>query len=560
MEILKKTTNYKNISRRYLLTIPALIVLLSVLFFAFTVLVRYSYVQNVLGDLKRDSERTAYEAELHIENKINTLLAFSGLLGEEDDLTSIYNLNRLKSINNSISFYMLGVIDIDNRQFINTENESFSVLNYDWFDRLRRGSIIRGENFIFSGELLTLYAVPVYKGNRVIGGVACIDRSSDFSEVFTHSDRFNYEIINENGVVIAESSDIVGMGKNINELLSEENAEKYKRAMSEGEEILTEQDINGHFCRIQMVPLSFNNYVLLSIATENDYNSELYRNYGLMIIQYLIFMIILAAVVISAVLFFSFSNRSIINQLGRFTDASNTLKTAYILHSAERPFEIIYKSASSDNLIMPEGKSGDIHIASLEDIIYSADKSRTIKAIEDFVVSNETEKKIYFRITPDGDEPHWVSSNIKKDEKSSALTSIISAVDSYVEMSDEVQLLTTRLNQLSYVSSYYIFELDISKGKLFISENLKERLGYSIEAADCFKESVRAKLISPVSLKDLNNLIESYKRGKRSLEGDLDIKSATGGYVTFHLRAEVIGTVIRDELKILAILNEIKKE
>ncbi len=556
MDIPKKTVSYKKISRRYLIVIPMLIVLISVLYMCFTTLTRHLYVQNTLEDFRRESERTAYEVELHIENKINTLMAFSGLLGEENDLNSIYNLNRLKAINNNLNLYMLGIIDKDKAQFINTENEAYSVLGYGWFDRLRKGSIIRGENFDFSDELYTLYAVPVYRGSRITGGVGCIDKVSEFSEVFVHSDKFDYEIINENGVVIAESSNMLGIGKNINDFFTKENVEKYKRVVSEGEEILTEQAIDDQACRIQMVPLEFNDYVLLSILTDKDYNSELYRDFGLMLAQYLIFIIIISAVIISAILFFNLSNRSIISQLNRFTAAGNMLKTAYILHSPERPFTIKYRSASSGSVKGADFKQGD----NLEDIIYSEDKSRTIKAIEDFASSNETEKRIYFRISSKEDGPHWVCSNIAKDRKSGLLVSIISAVDRFAKVSEEVQLMTKRLNQLSYVSSYYIFELDVNKKRLFMSENLRERLGYSIEAADCFKESVRTSLISPLSIKDLNRLIESCKRGKRSLEGELDIKTAAGTYVTFHIQAEVMGTVIKDEIKVLAILNEVKKE
>ncbi|MCD8158487.1 MAG: hypothetical protein LUD77_06230 [Clostridiales bacterium] len=554
MKLFSGNKNYKSIYKKYLLISLGAAIFMIAVCTAFFFICGGVINRRILNELLRESERAAYDAEEHIEGNIKTLSAVSYFV-EEDNLS--YSLSRLKEVKNDIDCYMLGILSREGVLY-STENNEYDVQGIECFNDVLSGGVVQCEKFEYGGESYFLYGVPVYRGNVVAGGVCLTDTISDFTDTFFTSDYISLALISCEGAILAESGDLVESSYNIVNILSRENIQRYNEAAALSRPVLLKENINGSGARIQTMPLSVNDYVLISIITDAGYNSVILEYFYLIVFAFLIFMVILAAIIIFSLSYFKKANLNVLEKMRRFSEASKILKVSYMHHSYKRPGTVSYSSSALDNdfgYTITEFEN--LFKNRLEYIIYSEDRIRVFRDFEDFYNSTDSRRKISFRIVGRDKKIMWYSDEMTKDLKNEQIISLIMPINEIAELQKKNDFLSKRLDLLSRASSYYVFELNIKDRELFVSENLKERLGYVIQAQDCFKQSVRERLLSPHSRKELEAMIRSYKRGDRTISGNLTVMAADGSHVRFHIEAEVIGAIIKDETRILAILNEV---
>ncbi|MCC8098148.1 MAG: hypothetical protein LIO44_06300, partial [Eubacterium sp.] len=542
------------IYKRYLLISLCAVFLMIAVCTAFFFICGGVIKRRILNELLRESERAAYDAEEHIEGSIKALSAVSYFV-EVDNLN--YSLSQLKEAKNDIDCNMLGIL---NREgvFYSTESSEYDVRGIDCFNEILSGEVVQCKKFEYGGESYFLYGVPVYIGNVVVGGLWLTYTISDFTDTFFTSDYISLALISGEGAILAESGDLVESSYNIGNILSKENIRLYNDAAALGRPVLLKENINGTGARIQTLPLSVNDYVLISIITDAGYNSVILQYFYLIVAAFVIFLIIMAAVIIFSLSYFKKANVSVLEKMRRFSEASRILQVTYMHHGYTRPGTVSYSSSALDNdfgYTINEFES--LFKNRLEYIIYSEDRARVFRDFEDFYNSSESRRKISFRIVDKEKKIKWYTDEMTKDLKNEQIISLIMPINELAELQGKNDFLSKRLDLLSRASSYYVFELNIKDRELFVTENLKERLGYVIQAQDCFKQSVRERLLSPHSRKELEAMIRSYKRGDRTISGNLTVMAADGSHVRFHVEAEVIGAIIKDETRILAILNEV---
>ncbi|MCD8089462.1 MAG: PAS domain-containing protein, partial [Clostridiales bacterium] len=507
--------------------------------------------RKILNELYRDSERAAYDIEEHISANINALSAVSYFVEDENQS---YILSRLKEAKNDIDCYMLGILSREG-VFYTTENQELDVRGAECFNKVLEGNVVKCEKFVFNDTDCFLYGAPVYKGSVVVGGVCLTDTVSGLADVFFSSEYTNYAIVSKEGAILAEDYNFIEDKGNIGNILSKENIEKYHRAAGENTPVFLRDSIDGEGVRIQVYPLKINDYVLISVLTDSGYRSVLLGYFSCVALTFVVFMAIMLAVIIFSVLFFKKSNISVLGQLERFADASRALKITYIQHGYTRPGNISYSSRALNNAFgYSVAEIESLFKNRFEYLIYNEDRTRVFREFEDFYNSSETRRKISFRIITKSKKTMWYSDEMTKNLKTEQIISLLYPIDDLAETQSRAAFLSKRLDLISRASSYYVFELNLHDRELFVTDNLKERLGYVITAQDCFKASVRERLISPHSHKELEAMIRSYKRGDRSISGNLTVMTADGSFVRFHIEAEVMGAIIKGESRILAIL------
>lgn len=553
MKTSKKNESYKNINQRYLLFIPVTAIAVALIYIAFFWGSRISVEGKLTASFDRESERALYSAESFIEGQFNALVGASYFIEDDYD----YSLNRLKEFRSHNHCGKLGILKRDGILYT-TENEKIDMKNSKSFDMLLGGKSIIGESFLYTDESYLLCGVPVYTGNMITGALCSLIYASDIKEAISLPDSFSYLLSDENGNIITGNGLFENASGELEDILSEENMTTYlkaanSRSMAKAEDIYEEKSI-----KISLYPLDINNNMLLSAISDEDFSKLTSSYFVAAPLLYVIFFIIFAIIIISAAVYTKKANSSLIGQINRFRMASNSLKVSFIIHSHESPALISYRSSSLSNLLgYTDGELELIFKNSLEPLIYSEDRSSVLKDFDDFHSSDETERRIFFRLVTKDKKIMKFSDNMSKDKKTGQIISIITAIDDIAKIYSEAEHMAKRLETLAEASACYVFDLDIKNKKLFLSENLKERLGYSIQAEDCFRQSVRDKLISPESRGELEEMITSYKKGNKTITGGITVMAASGGYIRFGVTAEIIGSIIKDEVRILAVLKEI---
>ncbi len=554
MKITGKDKDYKGIYKNYLFLAFGAVVLMTVICVVFFFICGLVLNRRIINELYRETERAVYDVEEHIEANIRELASVSYFVEEE---SSSYALSRLREAKNNIDCYMLGYLSREGI-FTSTENQTLDVREIECFNEVLGGEVVRCKRFISGDESCFLYGVPVYKGNMVIGGVCLIDTDESFADVFFPSEYTDFAVINGDGAILIGEEKIFGDSGNIGNILSKENSQKYRRAVKDRDSVLLRETINSHGVRIQIVPIDVNDYVLAAVLTDSEYNSVLLNYFYFIAFTFVVFMGIMISVIIFSVVFFKKSKTSVLGQLERISEANRRLKITYIRHSYTRPGIISYSSKVLNNIFgYSVYELNSVFKNRFENIIYNEDRTRVFREFEDFYNSSENRRKISFRIVAKDKKTVWYSDEMTRDPKAEEIISMLYPIDELAELQGRTDFLSKRLDLLSRASSYYIFELNLQNKELFVTDNLKEKLGYVIQARDCFKASVRERLISPHSHKELEAMIRQYKRGDRSISGNLTVMTASGSFVRFHIEAEVIGSIIKDETRILAILNEV---
>ena len=554
MSIGGKKNSYRNISKKYLLFIPVFAVVVMSLYAAFFMAGRIFLDSRMADELNRECEKGAYDIERHIEGYMMSLVSAAGFIRDED---YSYCLSRLKESQSYIRCSMLGILDKDGT-FYTTDNRRLGMGGYECFADVLDGNLVKGRSFEYGGEVYILYGVPLYSGNTVTGALCCCELMSDLSGMVESSDYFTFIFAVNDGRILTEKGKLGDFGERLPDILSENNMIRFNAAAREDKNALLMDKLDGKDIRYYVYPLESNNGVLLSAITDEDYNRLTGNFFVGTFALYIVFFIIIVFIIVSAVIYVRMANKSLIEQLERFSMASSTLKIGFIIHSSESPGLISYKSTSLGKILGYNDNEIELIFKNrLESLIYSEDRNRAMRDFEDFFASGDSVGKIYLRLVAKNREPIRFADNMFKDRKTGQIVSIISPVDNVARAYEENEYMTKRLELLAEVSSCYVFELNVSEKRLFLSENLKERLGYTLQAEDCFRQSVRNKLISPHSRKELEAMIRSYKRGNRSITGGITVMTSMGSYVRFKVRAEIIGSVIKDEVRVLAVLSEI---
>lgn len=495
-----KNKDYKSVYKKYLLLSLGSVFLMTAVCVIFFFICGRVFNKRILDELLRESKRAAYDAEEHIEGNLKAISAVSCFV-EEENIS--YNLSKLKEAKNDMDCYMLGILTGEG-VFYTTENQELDVKDIDCFSRILEGEIIECEKYEYTGESFFLYGVPVYRGNVVIGGVCLTDRISDFTDTFFTSDYISHALIDREGMILAESGSLIEQSCNIGNILSRENSEIYKKAYNDREAVLLRENINGTGARIQTLPMDVNGYVLISIITDRGYNSVVWNYFCLIIFTFIFFMAILTAVIIFSLSYFKKSNAGVLEMMGRFAAESKILKITYMRHGYSKPGNISYSSKILNNSFGYTITEFEQFFKNrLEPVIYSDDRNRVFRDFEDFYNSSNNRRKISFRIVSKDNKLKWYTDEMSKDLKSEEIISLLMPSDELAELQGKNSFLSKRLDLISRASAYYVFDLNIQDRELFVTDNLKERLGYVVTAQDCFKASVRERLLSPTAARSL---------------------------------------------------------
>lgn len=548
-----KEESYAKLVRRYLLFIPVAIVVVMAIYFCFFIGSSAFINDRAVYELNAASERAAHNVEQHIEGRMMSVVSLSYFADEDYS----YTLSRLGASRNYLDADMLGILGKD-RIFYTTRKGNIDVRGIDCFSRALEGNLVNGKSFELDGNVYILYGAPIYSGNNVVGAVCLAELFPKLAEAAKPDDYYSIIFTDKHGKILGKTTETKKEAESLGDILTESNMALFLDETEKENNILLKDKIDGRDVRLYVYSLDLNDGVLISVISEDDYRELIGDYFTGTAALYILFFVILAGIILISVLYVHKAHKSLIRQLERFSTASNTLRIAFLIHSPDSPGEISYKSSSLGRMLgYTDNELEFIFKNSLEMLICSEDRSRTMAAFEEFYASGEDSRVIYFRLVDKNKRLLQFSDIMTRDKKTGQIISIVQAVDKIAGIYRETEFMSKRMDLLTEVSSCYVFDLDIGKNRLFISENLKARLGYAVQAEDIYKQSVRDRLISPHSKRELEAMIKSYKRGDRNISGHITVLSSLGGYVRFEVTAEVLGSIIKDEARVIAVLKEV---
>ncbi|MCC8015103.1 MAG: PAS domain-containing protein [Eubacterium sp.] len=554
MNVINGDKNIKGINRRYIFTILAMLALAAAVYLLFFALSAQALDKKMTEELYSNVERGCSDIALRIEDDVKMLSAIASLAEENEES---YILNRLRAAESAVDSYMLGVIDAEG-VLKNTDGRSCSFEGEEWLSELFDGNIVRGALVSIDQEQCFLSCVPVFHGKRVIGGICCADYASGFYENTLLTDRLSYGLISSEGTILGGD---LQDDKNIGNILSSDNLSKFNEGISEGRAVFIKENSygdDGENIRLMAMPLGINDCALAAVISGDEYKKVIKSYFYPAIVLCIGFFWLTVAVAIISVFYLKRVNTELVSRLDRYDRASRVLGVFYLKHLPDRPGHITYYSkAFAEGLGYEKGEIESLLRSSFERIIYSGDRSTAFRTFEEFYSSSDNGASLNLRLENKAGGIHWYSDYIMKDRRSGEIVSVLISSEKMMGLQGRAELTARRLELVCRASSYYVFELNLKEMELYMSDNLKERLGYIITARDCFRDSVRERLISPHSRKELEAMIRSYRKGDRSFKGAVTVISASGEYVRFNVETEVIGSVINDDVRILAILNEI---
>ncbi len=556
MNIKKGYESYKKIGRKYLFVIFVIGLIIFLFYLGFIKISYKSFNSDLTNDLINQSNYTAEEFGKTVDKYMTSVKSLSNAIeeivhSEDETLALLEKEEAYISCDGFGTISRAGKLVLTNQSIISVKNES-------WFKSLLMGYDISGEKISANGEEYVIFGVPVYKNGNTEGGVCCIVKESRLWSGLKYSEEFDFEILDKNAecVFSAEEAETGSIVKGF----TEGNAVRCKNAIKSGKAEMIVQKNENINESIYVLPLYNSGYTLLGKVKESSYEKrtgDIHK--GVRLICLGIF-IVLVLFVISAVIFFRKSNQSVINHLTRVDNACNALKICYIIHSAEGGGEIYHKSKSVENVTgFSDAETEVILNNEISRLIHPEDRSAAMKAFKQIAASGESGKEVVFRLLIKDEDPVRFRDVVMINGKGQALTSVLIPAEKLYRAYEDLQNMRYRLDLVTQASSFYVMELNLKRMELYMSDNLKERLGYGLEAKECFKKSVLEKLIHRDSYSELEAMIYRYKRGNRIIRGRLMVKTSMGEYINLHVDAEVIGTILKNDVRIVAVLREIRK-
>lgn len=278
--------------------------------------------------LREISRQNAYVVKNMAESELDKISAIANIIGIQEEFNLDYTIEVLAAESKRVSFKRLAYIPPDGNA-VTTDGVSFNVLDRKYFQKALSGEacisdLMRDK---IDGELIHVYAVPLYHNGTIQGVIIATNDTNLFADVL-NADAFNGEgsayVVDKDGSAVAFSKeDHMVWTYNLFDKMKgdskkHQDIQEMQKRIEQGKEGIVEYTMNEMSLVGAYSKIGINDWYVLSVVPRD----VIYRNTDRLLIRNIASVVMMGIVLGVFVSFFSIQNYRSNKKISRiaFTD------------------------------------------------------------------------------------------------------------------------------------------------------------------------------------------------------------------------------------------------